>query len=87
MYHIKLKLFGIFKKNLENDFIELNLKNEVSLIEFKNIVRNFFIINNEYEKIEATEESVFATENEILTENFTINKDMTLAILPPVCGG
>ncbi len=87
MYIIKLRLFGIFKNNINSEVIDFVLKSEISLFEFKKIISNKYLDANEIDKFEASQDSVFANNFEILDESFIINNDIEIAILPPVCGG
>ena len=87
MYKVKLKLFGIFKNNTNVEYIDFILSKETSLLEFKKIICDKYLDANEYEKFEASHDSVFANDAQILNENFIIKSDVEIAILPPVCGG
>lgn len=87
MYKVKLKLFGVFKRNLNDETIYFNLSKEMNLKEFRKIISDEFLNKNEYEKFEAAHDSVFASELNILDDNFIIKGDVEIAILPPVCGG
>ena len=61
--------------NLELQKINEIAKNEVQKNEKQKLISN--ILNS----------SVFASESEILAEDDLIYQDITLALIPPVCGG
>lgn len=87
MYKVELKLFGIFRKNIPTDHISFVLKQDTNLADFRKILGKEFLKNDEIDKYEASNDSVFANEKEILSDHFMIDRDICLAILPPVCGG
>lgn len=87
MINVKVKLFGIFKGfNMENT-INININNPVKIQEFRKIVSDYFLNKNDPDRYEAALDSVYAYENKIVIDDFCIEKNIEIAIIPPVCGG
>ena len=70
---IKLELYGASKDLSEKSFIEFNLGEKSSIKDLKKKI------------IEA---SAFCSEdNNIVSDNYLINKDQKIGIIPPIGGG
>jgi len=86
--NIEINMFGILSSFSESEPLILsvptgsNLKSVSELLK-KNLAEKFSDFNHH----KVLDASVFANENEILKPDFVLNKDTSLVILPPVCGG
>ena len=87
---IKLELFGASKDFSKENIIEFNLKEKSSVKELRQEVLKFIDNNlggNEtYKKIVSS--SAFCSEdNNIIHDNYKINKEQKFGIIPPISGG
>ncbi len=87
---IKLELHGVSKDLSENNFIEFNIERKSSIKDLKkkiiNYVDDHFKGNHNFKKI--VEASAFCSEdNNIVSDNYIINKDQKIGIIPPIGGG
>ena len=87
---IKLELFGASRDFSNKDFIEFNIKNPISIKEFRNLILEFidknFKGNENYKKI--IKGSAFCSEDDrIISDNYKITKDQRIGIIPPIGGG
>ena len=87
---IKLELYGASRDLSEKNFIEFNLDGKSSIKDLKkkilSYVDNHFKGNNNFKKI--VEASAFCSEdNNIVSDNYLINKDQKIGIIPPIGGG
>ncbi len=87
---IKLELFGASKDLSDKEFLEFNLEEKSSIKELRKTIINYvdqnFKGNNNLKKI--IETSAFCSEdNNIISENYQINKDQKIGIIPPIGGG
>ena len=87
---IKLELYGASRDFSNQDYIEFNIKNPISIKEFKNLILEFiekkFKGNENYKKI--VKGSAFCSEDdEIISDNYKITKDQRIGIIPPIGGG
>jgi len=87
---IKLELFGASKDLSDKEFLEFNLEEKSSIKELRKTIINYvdqnFKGNNNLKKI--IETSAFCSEdNNIVSENYQINKDQKIGIIPPIGGG
>ena len=87
---IKLELFGASKDLSDKDFLEFNIKEKISIKDFKKKIISYvdenFKGNKNYKKI--IETSAFCSEdNNIISENYKITKDQKIGIIPPIGGG
>ena len=87
---IKLELFGASKDFSEKNFIEFNLKEKSSIKELRQEILKFidsnFKGNKNYKKLVSS--SVFCSEdNNIVHDDFKINKEQIIGIIPPIGGG
>ena len=79
-----------FSANSDKDFIELNLLQPSSIKDLKNelvkMIDDDFNGNQNFKKIVMS--SAFCSENDnIVSDNFKIDKKQTFGIIPPVGGG
>ena len=87
---IKLELFGASRDFSNQDFIEFNIKNPISIKEFRNLILDFidknFKGNENFKKI--IKGSAFCSEDDrIISDNYKITKDQRIGIIPPIGGG
>ena len=87
---VKLELFGVSRDLSDKDFLEFNIKEKISIKDFKKKIINYvdekFKGNENYKKI--IETSAFCSEdNNIISENYKITKDQKIGIIPPIGGG
>jgi len=87
---VKLELFGASRDLSDNDFLEFNIEEKISIKDFKKKIINYvdkkFKGNENYKKI--IETSAFCSEdNNIISENYKITKDQKIGIIPPIGGG
>ena len=87
---ITVELFGAAREFSNKDFIELNLLKPSSIKDLKNelvkMIDDKFNGNQNFKKIVMS--SVFCSESDnIVSDNFKIDKKQTFGIIPPVGGG
>lgn len=85
---IEVALFGAFRKFSDKNPLVLYVPEGASLGDVKkSIGRELSLYSPAFNQHTLIEESALADEKEVLTEDFVIRKEASLAILPPVCGG
>ena len=87
---IILELFGASRDFSQKDYLEFEIKNHVSVKDFKEVLLTFidkkFKGNNDFKKI--IQSSAFCSEkNEIISDNYKIQKEQKIGIIPPIGGG
>ena len=87
---IKLELFGASKDLSNKEFLELNVEKKSSIRQLRKKIINYidqnFKGNESLKKI--IKSSEFCSEdNNIVSENYQINKDQKIGIIPPIGGG
>jgi molybdopterin converting factor small subunit len=87
---VKLELFGASREFSNKDYLEFNFKEKISIKNFRKeiiiYVNENFKGNENFKKI--VETSAFCSEdNNIINDNYKINKDQKIAIIPPIGGG
>ena len=87
---IKLELFGASRDLSNKEFLELNIKENISIKDLRKKIIHYvdekFKGNENYKKI--IETSAFCSEdNNIVSENYKITKDQKIGIIPPIGGG
>ena len=87
---IKLELFGASREFSNKDHLEFNIKEKISVKDFRKEIINYVNIkfegNKNFKKI--VETSVFCSEdNNIVNDNYRITKDQKIGIIPPIGGG
>mgnify|MGYP002622528577 CR=1 FL=1 len=86
---IKVELFGICREFSEQDYLNFDFHNEITVKELKNkmieIVKQKFRDNKNYH--EMVDKSSFSLNDEVISENFILNKNQTISIIPPIGGG
>ena len=87
---IILELFGASRDFSKNDYMEFEINDHTSIKEFKEILLSFvdkkFKGNADFKKIVAS--SAFCSEkNVIISDNYKIQKEQKIGIIPPIGGG
>jgi molybdopterin synthase sulfur carrier subunit len=87
---IILELFGASRDFSQKDYLEFEIKDQISIKDFKEKLLTFidekFKGNNDFKKI--IQSSAFCSEkNEIISDNYKILKDQKIGIIPPIGGG
>ncbi len=87
---IKLELFGASRDLSNKEFLELNIKENISIKDLRKKIIHYvdekFKGNENYKKI--IETSAFCSEdNNIVSDNYQITKDQKIGIIPPIGGG
>jgi len=78
---VYIKFFGSFKKFGHG--LKISVKEGSSILEIKKYL-NYKL---QAKDCNLVEDSVLANDHAILQDNFIVNEDIKLSILPPVCGG
>jgi molybdopterin converting factor small subunit len=88
---VTIELFGAFRQFTTQDALELSLEPGTDLSKLKKALEGALQSLSpqaSQESIQSLlEASAFADEKAILSENLSLERDTTLAVLPPVCGG
>ncbi len=87
---IKLELFGASRDLSNKEFLELNIKENISIKDLRKKIIHYvdekFKGNENYKKI--IETSAFCSEdNNIVSDSYQITKDQKIGIIPPIGGG
>ena len=87
---IKLELFGSSKEFSAKDYLEFTTKDKITIKYLRKKIINYidknFKGNENFKKI--VDSSVFCSEdNVIINDNYEINKDQKIGIIPPIGGG
>ncbi len=88
MISVRLTLFGALRKFDLEGGLEVQCEVGETLHQFR--VRLSTILSEKFpesESVNVVYDSVFANDEEILREDYILQKDISLAVLPPVCGG
>lgn len=78
---IVIKHYGAFRKDGSETALDISLPATVSAIRAEMIAQR-----GEDHRL-LVEDSAFANNTDILPDEYVIEKECTLSILPPVCGG
>ena len=86
---IKVELFGICREFSDQDHLNFDFHNEITVKELKNkmveIVKQKFPENKNYH--EMVDKSAFSLNDEVIDEDFKLNNNQTISIIPPIGGG
>ena len=87
---IILELFGASRDFSKKDYLELEINDQTSIKDFKEILLTFidekFKGNKDFKKI-IQSSSLCSEKNEIISDNYKILKDQKIGIIPPIGGG
>lgn len=85
---ISLRLFGEFRQYFEGDFAEITLPRGAGIQDLREAFKAAVIERNPgVADVGVVNRAAIADENAILDSDFVFEQDMTLAVLPPMCGG
>ena len=87
---VKLELFGASREFSNKDYLEFRFKKKILIKDLREEIISFvnkkFKGNQNFKKI--IETSAFCSEdNNIINDNYKINKDQKIGIIPPIGGG
>ena len=87
---VKLELYGASREFSNKDYLEFNFKEKISIKDLRKEMISFinkkFKSNENFKKI--VETSVFCSEdNNIINDDYKINRDQKIGIIPPTGGG
>ena len=87
---VTVELYGATKDLSKNNFLEFDLKKNSSIKDIKiqilNLIEKSFEGNQNLKKL--IESSAFCSEkDEFISENYKINKNQKIGVIPPIGGG
>ena len=87
---VTVELYGATKDLSKNNFLEFDLKKNSSIKDIKiqilNLIEKSFEGNQNLKKL--IESSAFCSENdEIISEDYKMNENQKIGIIPPIGGG
>ncbi len=86
---IKVELFGVCREFSDKDFIDLEFDKNIQIKDIRNemikFVENKFPENKNY--LEMVKKSAFSSKDEIVEDEFMLNSNQTVSIIPPIGGG
>lgn len=86
--NLKIKLFGFLQNCSDEEIISLNMIKGVTVLEVKKeLLKRFSDPSNDQRLQDLPNNCVLANDEEILFDDFELQEDANLVILPPVCGG
>lgn len=88
MIKLKITTFGALGKLTISEPIIVTIDSGAELSQvMEQIKKEIIKISPQFSDFEVLEKSALADENEILGRNHIFDRDVNLAILPPICGG
>ena len=86
---IKLELFGVCREFSEQDYLDFNFESDIKIKDLRKVVEGFvnkkFPENKKY--LEMVKKSAFSSQaNEIVDDDFKLDKNQTISIIPPIEG-
>ena len=87
---IKLELFGVCREFSEQDYLDFDFESDIQIKDLRKKVEGF--VNKKFPEnknfIEMVNKSAFSSQaNEIVDDDFKLDKNQTIAIIPPIGGG
>tara|TARA_B100001248_G_scaffold159898_1_gene120598 strand:- start:583 stop:852 length:270 start_codon:yes stop_codon:yes gene_type:complete len=87
---IKIELFGVCREFSEQDYLDFNFESDIKIKDLRKEVEGFvnkkFPENKNY--LEMVKKSAFSSQaNEIVDDDFKLDKNQTISIIPPIGGG
>lgn len=86
---IKVELFGVCREFSKKDYINFEFKNNITIKDLREkileIVKQKFPKNKNY--YEMVKKSAFSSKDEVVNDEFKIESNQTLSIIPPIGGG
>jgi molybdopterin converting factor small subunit len=88
MFLLSIKFCGILKEYAQSDEIELASERNLSIDELKKKIIDYFCSHSHYHDIVSViESSVVSNDTQVLSNQYVLDSNQSLAVLPPVCGG
>lgn len=87
---IKLELFGASRDFSNKDHLEFDIQNNLKIKDFRKEIINYLDENfkgNEMFKRIVENSSFCSEDNNIIKDDYKINKDQKIGIIPPIGGG
>ena len=88
--NIKLELFGVSKDFSDKDYLNFNFKEKCTIKDLRKEILKFidrnFDGNKSYKNL-VTSSAFCSEKNEIINNEYQINKDQKIGIIPPIGGG
>lgn len=88
--NIKLELFGASKDFSDKDYLNFNFKEKCTIKDLRKEILKFidrnFDGNKSYKNL-VTSSAFCSEKNEIINNEYQINKDQKIGIIPPIGGG
>ena len=87
---IKLELFGVCREFSEQDYLDFDFESDIQIKDLRKKVEGF--LNKKFPEnknfIEMVNKSAFSSQaNEIVDDDFKLDKNQTISIIPPIGGG
>ena len=87
---IKLELFGVCREFSEQDYLEFDFESDIQIKDLRKEVEGF--VNKKFPEnknfLEMVNKSAFSSKaNEIVDDDFKLDKHQTISIIPPIGGG
>lgn len=87
---IKLELFGVCREFSDQDYLNFNFDSEIKIKDLRKKVES--LVNKKFPEnknfLEMVKKSAFSSQNnEIVNDDFKLNKNQTISIIPPIGGG
>ncbi len=87
---IKLELFGVCREFSEQDYLDFDFETDIQIKDLRKKVEGF--VNKKFPEnknfIEMVNKSAFSSQaNEIVDDDFKLDKNQTISIIPPIGGG
>ena len=87
---IKLELFGVCREFSEQDYLDFDFESNIQIKDLRKKVEGF--VNKKFPEnknfIEMVNKSAFSSQaNEIVDDDFKLDKNQTISIIPPIGGG
>ena len=87
---IKLELFGVCREFSQQDYLDFNFESDIKIKDLRKEVEGFVNKNFPENKnfLEMVKKSAFSSQaNEIVDDDFKLDKKQTISIIPPIGGG
>ena len=87
---IKLELFGVCRVFSKQDYLDFDFESDIQIKDLRKKVEGF--VNKKFPEnknfLEMVNKSAFSSQaNEIVDDDFKLDKNQTIAIIPPIGGG
>ena len=87
---IKLELFGVCREFSKQDYLDFDFESDIQIKDLRKELEGF--VNKKFPEnknfLEMVNKSAFSSQaNEIVDDDFKLDKNQTIAIIPPIGGG